>query len=347
MPLIMIFTSFLRVEGTKIVGGEGKGVLHGAGLGGWMTYPGCEFQIREAATTAIGKEKSDFFDKVRILPVNYLHFEDGDNPCVLKIEGSHHLDRVIGAFAYKDNPWVAGYNPMNKLADPHGTGPVHFYDRVYEAIRAIDENHIFFFDGSTYSIDFFAFSGDAKERLSIYPLTIMIAVLQYAVYGFPASPAPYDRSPEQIKLMRDTYQRNRAWTDQLYARREYDGEETDNINECRFNVLQDQLDIYDKLSWSIWLYKDIFQGMAYVSRDTPYMNIFDKLLERKFRLAVDAWGTNDKHNGVARPSRTVLIAGGLSFERLDEIAASFKFESCVKQDGLNKVLTDHTAPCKN
>jgi len=26
---------------------------------------------------------------------------------------------------------------------------------------------------------------------------------------------------------------------------------------------------------------------------------------------------------------------------LDEIAASFKFENCLKRDGLNKILTDH------
>lgn len=30
----------------------------------------------------------------------------------------------------------------------------------------------------------------------------------------------------------------------MYARTEYDGEETDEINERRYNVLKDQLDIY-------------------------------------------------------------------------------------------------------
>lgn len=65
---------------------------------------------------------------------------------------------------YKDNPWVAGYNPMNEPADPHGTGLVRFYDRLFEAIRGVDENHILFLDGNTYSIDFSAFPDDAKER---------------------------------------------------------------------------------------------------------------------------------------------------------------------------------------
>lgn len=48
------------------------------------------------------------------------------------------------------------------------------------------------------------------------------------------------------------------------------------------------------MSWSIWLYKDIgFQGMVYVSRDTPYMTLFKDFLAKKHRLAIDAWGADD------------------------------------------------------
>ncbi|KDR66221.1 hypothetical protein GALMADRAFT_259730 [Galerina marginata CBS 339.88] len=96
-------------------------------------FPGCEFQIREALTEAIGQEKSDFFfDKVPPsfsrthpsltispqfleysfqdedaacfkslglncihLPFNYRHFEDDMNPRVLEESGFKRLDRVI------------------------------------------------------------------------------------------------------------------------------------------------------------------------------------------------------------------------------------------------------------
>jgi hypothetical protein len=34
--------------------------------------------------------------------------------------------------------------------------------------------------------------------------------------------------------------------------------------------------------------------MVYVSRATPYMELFKTFLERKHRLAVDAWGKDDK-----------------------------------------------------
>ena len=49
----------------------------------------------------------------------------------------------------------------------------------------------------------------------------------------------------------------------------------------------------DRLSWSIWLYKDIgFQGMVCVSQETKYITLLKDFLARKHRLAVDAWGAD-------------------------------------------------------
>ena len=103
----------------------------------------------------------------------------------------------------------------------------------------------------------------------------------------------------------------------VYARKQYEGEQTDYINESRYKVLKDQLEIYDeaRISWSIWLYKDIgfqglslmfhfrvclyfshacvYLGMTHVNLQTPYMKLFENFLAKKYRLAVDAWGSND------------------------------------------------------
>ena len=52
--------------------------------------------------------------------------------------------------------------------------------------------------------------------------------------------------------------------------------------------------LQDRLGWSIWPLKDIgFQGMVYVSRETPYMTLFKDFLAKKHRLAIDAWGADD------------------------------------------------------
>jgi aryl-phospho-beta-D-glucosidase BglC (GH1 family) len=117
-------TGFLKVEGNRIVDGEGNDVvLRGAAIGGWMNmenfitgYPGHEFQHRKSMKKVLGEENADyFFDKwleyfftdkdaeyfaslglnCLRLPFNYRHFEDDMNPRVLKESGFKHLDRVV------------------------------------------------------------------------------------------------------------------------------------------------------------------------------------------------------------------------------------------------------------
>jgi hypothetical protein len=68
-----------------------------------------------------------------------------------------NLWKII-AKRYKDNPWVAGYNPINEPADPTEKQIEPYYRRLVEAIRAEDPNHIIFLEGNRYSIDFHMFS---------------------------------------------------------------------------------------------------------------------------------------------------------------------------------------------
>lgn len=35
--------------------------------------------------------------------------------------------------------------------------------------------------------------------------------------------------------------------------------------------------------------------MVYISPDTPYMTLFRTFLDKKYRLAIDAWGADDTH----------------------------------------------------
>ncbi|KAK7048503.1 glycoside hydrolase family 5 protein [Favolaschia claudopus] len=397
----------LKVSGTKIVDENDKEIiLRGAGLGGWMNmenfisgYPGCEFQIREALSEAIGQEKSEFFfDKfleyffmepdakffsslglncIR-LPFNYRHFEDDMNPRVLKESGFKHLDRVIDLCAshniytildlhtapggqntdwhsdhgghianfwnhkdfqdrvvwlwekiaehYKSNKWIAGYNPLNEPTDPAHTRVIQFYSRVHSAIRAVDPDHIIFFDGNTFASDFSHF-GDVHKNWD----NTAYSIHDYSIFGFPSAPEAYVSSNEQLRRLRRSYEKKRQWMDErglcvwngewgpVYARKQYEGEATDSINEVRYRVLKDQLDIYnkDRLSWSIWLYKDIgFQGMVYLDLETPYMTLFKSFLAKKHRLAIDAWGADDT---AVRPVYQPLLD-----HVLQEIPASYR-----------------------
>ncbi|MBW9119731.1 cellulase family glycosylhydrolase [Microbacterium trichothecenolyticum] len=117
----------LRVDGTRIVAGGAPVTLRGFGLGGWMNmenfitgYAGSEAQQRRALRRVLGDEGyerffarflSEFFtdddaaflqslglNSLRI-PFNYRHFEDDDQPFVIKEEGFAILDRVVDACA--------------------------------------------------------------------------------------------------------------------------------------------------------------------------------------------------------------------------------------------------------
>ncbi|KAH8105387.1 glycoside hydrolase [Cristinia sonorae] len=219
-------------------------------------------------------------------------------------------DRVLWlwkelALHYKDNTWIAGFNPLNEPTDPYHTRVIDFYDQVYNVIREVDTNHVLFFDGNTFASDFSHFGDNHKKWENA-----AYSIHDYTVYGFPNAPEEYVGSEGQLRRLRRSYEKKREWMDErglcvwngewgpVYARKEYEGEKTDLINEERYKVLKDQLAIYnkDRLSWSIWLYKDIgFQGMVFISRETPYMTLFKDFLAKKHRLAVDAWGADDTY----------------------------------------------------
>ncbi|KAJ3807473.1 glycoside hydrolase [Lentinula aff. lateritia] len=206
------------------------------------------------------------------------------------------------AVHYKGNKWIAGYNPLNEPTDPYHIRVIAFYDRIYTAIRAVDPGHTIFFDGNTFASDFSHF-GDSHKKWE----NTAYSIHDYSNFGFPAAPEDYVGTESQQRRLRRSYEKKREWMDArglcvwngewgpVYARKQYEGDATEKINEVRYHVLKDQLSIYnkDRLSWSIWLYKDIgFQGMVYVSTKSAYMTKFADFLAKKHRLAVDAWGAD-------------------------------------------------------
>lgn len=157
---------------------------------------------------------------------------------------------------YVNNTWIAGYNPLNEPTDPTHTRVVQFYDRVYKAIRTIDTEHAIFFDGNTFASDFSHF-GDSYKSWE----NTGYSIHDYSLYGFPAAPESYVGSVDQRRRLRRSYEKKREWMDQhglcvwngewgpVYARKEYEGAKTDEINEERLKVLKDQLAIYNEVQF--------------------------------------------------------------------------------------------------
>jgi hypothetical protein len=70
-------------------------------------------------------------------------------------------------------------------------------------------------------------------------------------------------------------------------------EDAASVNQDRYNLLGEQLAIYDRhqISWSIWLYKDIgIQGMLHTDPKSKWNLRIQPFLDKKKRFRLDAWG---------------------------------------------------------
>jgi hypothetical protein len=78
----------------------------------------------------------------------------------------------------------------------------------------------------------------------------------------------------------------------VYADQTFDTD-AETVNQERYNLLGDQLRIYDKynISWSIWLYKDIgLQGMIYTNPESKWNKTLKPFLDKKRDFWLDKWG---------------------------------------------------------
>ena len=290
-----------------------------------------------------------------------------------------HLWEVI-AERYKNQPWVAGYDLINEPADPTGEQVFPYFKRLYEAIRKIDPNHLFFIEGNTYATDFSMFN-------EVWDY-VVYTNHDYAVPGFIRG-GDYPGETDGRYYDKDTLEHDFLLKSEFMYKHKvplwvgefgpvYTGIPAK--DEMRYQILKDQLAYYDKhkVSWCIWLYKDMgLQAIMHQNDNTPYMKLVSKFLARKDSLGSDAWGSNAKNiQQVMAPIeelfkkefpdyypyphgqqghinllvRHILIAEalvpeycnlfkGLSEEQLAALAESFRYENYVKRTRLEDILT--------
>ncbi|WP_217652599.1 glycoside hydrolase family 5 protein [Streptomyces aidingensis] len=211
----------------------------------------------------------------------------------------HFQDRVVKlwefmADRYKDNPWVAGYNPINEPADPSGEAIGPFYDRLVKAVRAVDPHHVLFLDGNTYSTDFSVFR-------EVYENTVFVCH-DYALAGFAhGGPYPGYTRGEWVDAdhlraafdKRTRFQRETGtplWVGEFGP--VYTGDPERDAQ--RYQILRDQLALYDEhqAGWSLWTYKDVgLQGLVSPGPDGAYRERFGPFIAKKKRLGADRWGS--------------------------------------------------------
>lgn len=150
-----------------------------------------------------------------------------------------HQDRTVWlweqiAARYKDNPWVAGYNPLNEPCDPEHVRLPAFYERVEKAIRAIDPDHILWLDGNTFAMEWKGFDkvlpncvyamhdysvghfpSEQRVHMLIFPPSVNGFSYRRAIQGNPrAKGTPRTAVPSQSRIheqKRDSNLERRVW----------------------------------------------------------------------------------------------------------------------------------------
>ncbi|MEE6262505.1 glycoside hydrolase family 5 protein [Plantactinospora sonchi] len=220
----------------------------------------------------------------------------------------HFQDRVVHlwealADRYRDNPAVAGYNPVNEPADASGEVIGPFYDRLERAIRAVDPRHVLFLDGNRYSTDFSMFTEPYENTVYTAHDYALPGIAAGSEYPGTTRGEYFDRSVVERSFLRRTEFMRRTgtpiWIGEFGP--VYTGEPERDAQ--RYRLLRDQLEIYAEhgASWALWTYKDVgLQGLVYADPDSPYLRRIAPVLAKKQRLGADSWG------GVDREVRHIL-----------------------------------------
>jgi hypothetical protein len=177
-----------------------------------------------------------------------------------------------------------------------------FYKRLAAAIRAVDPDHILFFDGNTYSTEFDIFDE---------PLDNAVYTLHDYVRAGLGRGGDSDRGAIERKFLERSEYARRTNTP-IYVGEFapiYTGDPAEDARRRR--ILDDQLEIYRRYDagFATWMYKDLGrQGLTYVRPESPYGELVAGFVAKKARLGVDQWGSTGRESPAITEPVQELVA---------------------------------------
>ncbi len=235
-----------------------------------------------------------------------------------------HLWKYI-ADHYKNNPWVAAYDLINEpVCVPNAKVFNDFYDRTIDSIRQVDNNHLVFIEGDSWTQDF------SKLYLPRDP-QIAYSFHFYPFYSIPSADNISRKDIETallplINRIRKRFDRP-LWCGETGIRFR-DG----NIDAVT-KALEHTLDILEEsnISWTIWAYKDVrTMGLLYPKDETPWMKLVKKIdwfYLKDWEIAVEV--NNLMHNQFGFSDIPSVLQTMLLF-RFQGILKSLHLEQKVK-----------------
>lgn len=179
---------------------------------------------------------------------------------------------------YKDETWILGYDVLNEpFLIPEEEGRLQiFYEKVTEAIREVDKNHILFLEGDFFAMDCSAIKEIKDEKSAItfhfYP-TVWEADLCDPNY-----PGERRREVFENRFVKMLEGMKRFGRPLLCGEAGYDiaGHTLPHVME----MVEDTLWLFEKyeVSWTLWCYKDAcFMGLVYPKAGSLWMQFAEEI----------------------------------------------------------------------
>lgn len=208
----------------------------------------------------------------------------------------HFQDRAVAlweaiANRYRNEPAIAMFGIMNEpeAYNPHKLN--HFYHRVTQAIRSIDNRHILNFEGNHYSQDFSHLDPPVDPNVVYASHLYVLPGLEDVRYPGMAGEVFFSReSIESVYSQRRDYCARHGvphWLSEfgpIYNQPDFLPD--------KLRLLADHLDIIEAYGdhWTIWNYKDIGKmGIVTVDPKSPWMQRIRPVLQVKTELRCDSW----------------------------------------------------------
>jgi len=236
---------------------------------------------------------------------------DNANHITLFWENPHYQDRFVAlweelARRYKGNPTIAGYNVMNEPVTnaPRGRFTEAYtsnwevinrvYQRVVNAIRMIDPDHIIFLEGDLFSARFNGFEPPAADNLVYSSHNYTPAGFGPGVYPGTFQGQHWDFEHQvEVFLAHPGTQYTRQHTVPLWVGEFgslYNGP-AEEVGD-RLRAMDDEIRVFTMhdVHWTTWTYKDVgVMGWVTLDPNSPYIQTIGSILEAKRLLGTDSW----------------------------------------------------------
>jgi hypothetical protein len=192
---------------------------------------------------------------------------------------------------YCDEEFIAGYNLVNEPNTDKIEWLNHYYHRVTKAVRAIDPDHILFFEGNRDSQQFDGLDHPLDEN-AVYSSHLYVPPgIEIGEYPGEFNSVTYDS--DQLKK---EYEGRREFSHRHGVPHwlgEFGPVYSDaNLENSRLSVMADMLSIIEEFGdhWTIWNYKDIgFMGLVSPNIASEWMKITEPVRKLKTALRCDHW----------------------------------------------------------